>query len=213
MSTLEQILQHKIVAILRGASTVHLPKIADAFYDGGIRVLEITMNTKDAVKQINTLARSHGRKMLIGAGTVLNVEDAKLANEAGALFLISPGLDTDVVKYTKENGLVSIPGAYTATEIMNADKAGADIVKVFPVSTPDYIKNLHAPLDKIKLMPTGGITADNIHQFAKAGAVAFGIGSALLDKNFNDDSNYYNLLTERARAFVQSVATFNSVGV
>lgn len=213
MSTLDQILQYKIVAILRGADPAHLSKIADALYEGGIRVLEITMNSKDAIKQISGLSRSHGKKMLIGAGTVLNVNDASAALDAGALFLISPGLDVEVVDFTKRNGLVSIPGAYTATEVMHADRAGADIVKVFPVSSADYIKNLHAPLDKIRLMPTGGINTDNIDKFSKAGAVAFGIGSALVDKNFSDDDNYYNLLTEKARAFVKSVASFNSSSV
>jgi len=207
MNTLDHILRHKIVAIIRGVDPLFIGNIADALYEGGIRVLEVTLNTQDALRQIKELSESSRDGMLVGAGTVLSTSDAKLARKAGAKFIISPGLDTDVVKYSKDHGLVSIPGAYTPTEIMKADRAGADIVKVFPVANSEYLKSVHAPLNLIRLMPTGGITAENLHEFSKAGAVAYGIGSGLVARTAVIDDIYLKRITEKARAFVTTAAS------
>lgn len=205
MSALSFILEQKLVAIIRGVAPKDILNVAEALYAGGIRVLEVTLNSEDALNQIERLNKMISDKMLIGAGTVLDVADAKAAVEAGAKFLISPIVDADVIRFAKDQNVVSIPGAYTATEIVQAHKAGADIIKVFPVSDAAYIKALLAPLDKIRLMPTGGINLSNIKQFHDAGAVAFGIGSALVQNTGNMNDAHLNSLTERARSLVQAL--------
>ena len=144
--------------------------------------------------------------MVVGAGTVLDPEAARNAVLAGAKFILSPTLDPDVIKTTKSLGVISIPGAYTASEILCAYKNGADIVKVFPATSPSYIKDIAGPLPQIPLLPTGGITLENIKDFKKAGAVGFGIGSALVDTKQEITEQYLLQLTEKARRFVQAVA-------
>jgi 2-dehydro-3-deoxyphosphogluconate aldolase/(4S)-4-hydroxy-2-oxoglutarate aldolase len=172
--------------------------IAEALYNGGVRLLEITLNSENALPLIEALRENFKQRMLIGAGTVLTTADARNAMAAGASFLISPSLDTEVIKITKDAGAVSIPGAYTPTEIVQAYKYGADIVKVFPCPDAAYIKNILAPLNHIRLMPTGGIDASNIKLYANAGAVAFGIGSALVNNKAIINEPYFTELTQKA---------------
>jgi len=205
MSALSQILEHKIVAILRGMPPKDTMEIAQALYNGGLRILEITLNSDDALPLIEQLSHEFKNKMLIGAGTVLNVKDAENAIDAGATFLISPSLDLSVIKTAKDAGVVSIPGAFTPTEILSAYNNGADIIKVFPTLSAEYIKNILAPLNHIPVMPTGGIDLDNIKTFITTGAVAFGIGSALVGKQIIIDEAYLQSLTAKAKAFQQSV--------
>ncbi|MEP7319632.1 MAG: bifunctional 4-hydroxy-2-oxoglutarate aldolase/2-dehydro-3-deoxy-phosphogluconate aldolase [Panacibacter sp.] len=199
---LSQILEHKIVAILRGMPPQEILSIANALYDGGIRVLEITLNSESALQVIEQLSHEFKDKMLIGAGTVLNTTDAANAIAAGATFLISPSLDIAVIKAAKNAGVVSIPGAFTPTEILSAHNNGADIVKVFPCLDAAYIKNILAPLNHIKVMPAGGIDASNIKTFAATGAVAFGIGSALVNSKTTIDETYLVALTDKARKLI-----------
>ena len=144
-------------------------------------------------------------RMLVGAGTVLDAASAEAAMEGGAQFIISPSFDAETVRLTKERGRVSIPGAFTATEIVAAHRAGGDLVKVFPASSPQYIKDLKGPLDHIPMMPTGGVTLENIADFQKAGGVAFGIGSALVDTKQKITPAYLDALTEKAARFLQAV--------
>ena len=202
---LSQILEHKIVAILRGMPPQEILSIANALYDGGIRVLEITLNSESALPVIEQLSHEFKDKMLIGAGTVLNTADAANAIAAGATFLISPSLDIAVIKAAKNAGVVSIPGAFTPTEILSAHNNGADIVKVFPCLDAAYIKNILAPLNHIKVMPTGGIDASNIKTFAATGAVAFGIGSALVNSKATIDETYLVTLTDKARKLIAAL--------
>lgn len=205
MKILSQILDHKIVAILRGMPPKEIINIAGALYDGGIRILEITLNSEAALSLIEQLSHTFKDRLLIGAGTVLNTTDAANAIDAGAAFLISPSLDTAVIKATKDAGLVSIPGAYTATEILTAFNNGADIVKVFPAPDAAYIKNIMAPLNHIRLMPTGGVDAGNIKAFAAAGGVAFGIGSALVNSKAIVDENYLASLSDKAKKLITAL--------
>ena len=166
MSVLNKILEHKIVAIIRGAEPGDVIKIINALYDGGIRVLEITMNSQDALSVIERINKEAGNKLLIGAGTVLDAKTAKDAIAAGAKFIISPSFDPDTIDTTKKYGAVSIPGAFTATEILAAYKAGGDIIKIFPASVGvQYIKDIRGPLPHIPLMPTGGIHLENIGSY------------------------------------------------
>lgn len=151
MTPLQYILHHKIVAILRGLNAADVIKVATALHEGGINIIEVTLNSNDALSLIKRLSYTFENKILVGAGTVLTVEDARRAIDAGAKFLISPTLDVDVIKTAKDNSVVSIPGAYTPTEIFTACKNGADIIKVFPSQTPDYIKQVLAPLNHVLL--------------------------------------------------------------
>jgi 2-dehydro-3-deoxyphosphogluconate aldolase/(4S)-4-hydroxy-2-oxoglutarate aldolase len=202
MQNLSQLLDHKIVAILRGMPPQETLRIAGALYDGGIRLLEVTLNSEAALPLIEELSATFKGRMLIGAGTVLNVSDATNAIAAGAAFLISPSLDIAVIKTTRDAGRISIPGAYTPTEILTAYNNGADIVKVFPAPDAAYIKNILAPLNHIRVMPTGGIDAGNIKTFAAAGAVAFGIGSALVNSKAIIDELYLTTLTNKAQQLI-----------
>lgn len=202
MSTLSQILEHKIVAIIRGANPADVLKITDALYAGGVRILEITMNSDDPLTVIKEVAAKYGDKMVIGAGTVLDGETAKQAVAAGAKFVLSPIVSEEVIKTAQSLGVVSIPGAFTATEIYNAYKMGADIIKVFPANSPSYIKDIRGPLPQIPLLPTGGISIDNIKDFKKAGAVGFGIGSALVNTKVAVTPAYLSELTENAKKLV-----------
>lgn len=205
MTTLSQILEHKIVAIIRGADPDDVLKIAKALHEGCVKILEVTLNSANALEIIKQLSETMKDKMLIGAGTVLDSASARAAISAGAQFIISPCLNIDVIRTTKELGVVSIPGAYTPTEIVNAFNSGGDIIKVFPASSnANYIKEIRAPLSHIPLMPTGGITLENIKEFQKAGAVAFGIGTALVNTKEKVTDEYLRQLTERANQFIQA---------
>ncbi len=206
MSTLSQILENKLIAIIRGAQPCDVVKIADALYAGGIRILEITMNSEEPLSVIRTLAGALGDKMIIGAGTVVDAECAKQAVAAGAKFILSPIANVDIIRAAKSLGVVSIPGALTATEIYNAYKSGGDIIKVFPAISPTYIKDIAGPLPQIKLLPTGGINIENIKEYKKVGAAGFGIGSALVDTKKEINENYLLQLTNKARKFVEAIS-------
>lgn len=207
MSTLLEILKHKIVAIVRGAKPDDIMKIAEALHEGGIKLMEVTLNSENAVAVIKQLSNTMKDKMHIGAGTVLNVEDTEKAIHAGAQFIISPCFNTDVIAATKRMGAVSIPGAFTPSEIVNAYNAGGDIIKVFPASgNIDYIREVRAPLQHIPLMPTGGISLENITAFQKAGAVAFGIGTSLVNTKREMTEEYLVQLVTTSKQFVQAIA-------
>ena len=206
MSVLAEILKHKIVAIIRRADPDDVLKIAEALHAGGVQLLEVTLNSENAIDVIKQVADAMKDNMEIGAGTVLNEKMAKDAIAAGAKFIISPSFDIKTIQKTKELGAVSIPGAYTPTEIVNAYNSGGDIIKVFPVSSNvNYVREVRAPLSHIPLMPTGGISLENIKEFQKAGAVAFGIGTALVNTKEKITKEYLTVLTERARQFSMAI--------
>ncbi len=205
MTALTHILSNKIVAIIRGVKPQYVMQIAKALYEGGVRSLEITLNSPKALSLIEEVASEMNDKMLVGAGTVLNAESARAAISAGAAFIISPIVDIKTIRLTRKYGAVSIPGAYTPTEVMTAYSNGGDIIKVFPASSAAYIKDIRGPLSHIPLMPTGGITIDNIKEFQKAGGVAFGIGSSLVDAKNEVTDEYLQQLTEKARRFVEAL--------
>lgn len=207
MSTLSQILEHKIVAIIRGLDPLHGVAVAEALYAGGIRILEITMNSDKPLSVIRQIADRFGDRMVVGAGTVLDSDMAQAAVTAGARFVLSPIVAIEVIQQAKELGVVSIPGAYTATEIYTAYKSGADIVKVFPATSPGYIRDIAGPLPQIPLLPTGGITPQNIRDFKNAGAVGFGVGSALVNTKQPITPQYLEQVTARAQQFVSALAT------
>jgi 2-dehydro-3-deoxyphosphogluconate aldolase/(4S)-4-hydroxy-2-oxoglutarate aldolase len=203
---LDHILQNKIVAIVRGIHPQDVIKIAHALYKGGVVAMEVTMNSSDALSVIKQLSKEMDDKMLIGAGTVLNSKMANEAIDAGARFIISPIVDKKTIKTTKKRGALSIPGAFTPTEIFKAYSLGGEIIKVFPASSNvNYIKEVRAPLPQIPLMPTGGITLQNIQEFQKAGAVAFGIGGSLVNAKQSITEEYLQQVTDTAKQFMQLV--------
>ncbi len=204
--SLSQILTHKIVAIIRGARPGDVRDIAEALYKGGVKCLEITLNSADALQVIKNISSGMGERLLVGAGTVLTAAEANDAIAAGAKFIISPVMSMEISRQTKELGAISIPGAFTPTEIFNAYNNGADIVKVFPgVSGPGFIKEVLAPLPYIPLMPTGGISLGNITAFKKAGAVAFGIGKSLVDTSQQMNETSLQAITTNAYRFMEVV--------
>jgi len=205
LTTFKQILHHKIVAIIRGADPANALDIVHALYEGGIRILEITLNSPDALKIIQAVEKEMRNLVTVGAGTVLDAETAKAAISVGAKFIISPIAEEETIKVTKQNGAVSIPGAYTPSEIVRAHLYGGDIIKIFPSPSLSYFKNLYGPFQDMMFMPTGGIDLDNIVEFKNAGAVAFGIGSALVDTRHKITDEYLNNIKVRANQFVMAI--------
>ena len=189
-TVIEAVLKHKLIAILRAIEPDKLIPLAQALYDGGIRLLEITYSADGKVPDevtaanIRRLASHFEGRMFIGAGTVLTAKQVQLTKEAGGLFIISPNTDEDVIAETVRLGLVSLPGAFTPTEIAAAHKMGADFVKVFPAGLmgPEYIKAVAAPLSQVRMLAVGGIELGSMADYLKAGAYGFGISSSLTDK-------------------------------
>lgn len=208
----DSILNNKIVVIVRGVEKENLIPLAQAMYDGGIRLLEITYDAtgkvtdEETAQNIKMLSEHFEGKMYIGAGTVLTKEQVLLTKENGGKFIISPDANEEVIKYTKELGLISMPGALTPTEIQSAHRAGADFVKLFPITNmgSSYVKAVAAPLSHIKLIAVGGVDAGNISEFLKAGAVGFGLGSNIVNKTFIKEGRY-DLITEEAKKCVDAL--------
>jgi len=206
MSTLSKITSNRIIAIIRGLPPEHVLDVAQALYAGGVRVLEITMNSAEPLDAIRKVTQTFGDQMVVGAGTVLDTKMAAAAVAAGARFVLSPIVEREVIETTKDLGAISIPGAYTPTEIYAAFKWGADLIKVFPATSPGYIRELAGPLPQIPLLPTGGITPQNIKDYKDAGAVGFGIGSALVNAKQPVTPQSLEAMTEKARQFVAAIA-------
>jgi 2-dehydro-3-deoxyphosphogluconate aldolase / (4S)-4-hydroxy-2-oxoglutarate aldolase len=174
-----------IVAVIRMKEPEKLQAIVDALAEGGIRALEITMTVPGAVELIRQLAPKLPAGFSFGAGTVVDADTVHRVVDAGAQFIVSPVFRREVVAACLARNVAAMPGCFTPTEILDAWDAGADVVKVFPATTlgPGYLKDVHAPLPHVKLMPTGGVTVDNAGDWIRAGAVAVGVGASLLDTN------------------------------
>jgi len=207
MNVLSKILKHKIIAIIRGSKATDVLSIANALNKGGIKILEVTMNSPKALSVIERLTCEFGDELIVGAGTVLDSQTARSALLAGAKFILSPTVDAETIKMAKRYGAVSIPGAFTPTEILKAYECGGDIIKVFPVSCvgPGYIKDIKGPLEQIPLLATGGINLDNISTYLKCGSAGVGLGSSLVNAKFEVNEQYLNELTEKAIKFVHKV--------
>jgi 2-dehydro-3-deoxyphosphogluconate aldolase/(4S)-4-hydroxy-2-oxoglutarate aldolase len=212
MTFIRELERHKLVAILRGLTEEQGNHAAEALYQGGIRFLEITMNTSGYAAMIRQWRQQYEGKMWIGAGTVLDIGMAKEAHTAGAQFLVTPNTDREVIEYAVNHQLPILPGAMTPTEIVEAWKAGATAVKLFPMSSLgiQYFKEVRAPLDLIRLLPTGGISKDNIGDYIQAGAFGFGMGSSLVDKKAIIEGRY-EALTERAQELIQAIHVASNI--
>src|SRR6266568_3236951 len=178
-----RIIEIGIVPVVRASSDRHAIQAAEAVCQGGIPIVEMTMTVPGAIEVIAQLVKSVGSEVLIGAGTVLDVETARRCIDAGAEFIVSPGLDVETVAFVNRLGKLMIAGALTPTEVIRAWKSGSDFVKIFPcgaVGGAQYIKSLKAPLPEVPLIPTGGVNLDTAAEFIRAGAAALGIGSELV---------------------------------
>lgn len=202
----EQVTRCGVIAVLRAQSPTELLEVSNALYAGGVTAIEVTMTTPGALEVINQVAAELGDKVLVGVGSVLDPESARAAILAGAQYVVSPTVNADTIRITKRYGKVSIPGGFTPTEVLHAWDSGADAVKVFPTSSvgPKYIKDLKGPLPQIPLVPTGGVTVETCGEFIRAGAIAVGAGSALVDKRAVAAGDW-RTLTDTARRMVTEV--------
>src|ERR1044072_96363 len=196
-----------IIPVVRATSADEAMRAIDAIRAGGISVLEITMTVPGAVALIETVSKRYGSEALVGAGTVLDAKTAQACISVGARFVVSPSLDFETISTCQKSNVAVIPGALTPTEVVQAWKAGADLVKVFPagaVGGPSYIKSLKAPLPQIDLVPTGGVSLKTAGDFITAGASALGVGADLVDIKAIQEGQHA-LITERAQQFLQIV--------
>lgn len=206
---IEKIKEGKIIVIVRGVARENLIPLAEAMYAGGIRLLECTYDASEKIPDeeiaanIEMLAKHFEGRMLIGAGTVIRERQVALTKSAGGKFIISPDTNAEIIKKTKELGLVSIPGAITPTEVAFAYRTGADFVKLFPIDLyggAKYIKTLRAPLSHIPMLAVGGVNPDNMAEFLSAGAVGLGIGSGVVDKKLIE-AGEFEKITELAKRY------------
>jgi len=197
-----------IVPVVRAASVEEANRAVEAICAGGIPVAEITMTVPNAISVIREVAKKYGDKVLLGAGTITNAEQAEASFDAGAEFLVSPGLSAAALSVARAKGKLAIPGALTPTELMAAQDHGAKLVKIFPcgnVGGAKYLKSLKAPFPNASLIPTGGVNASNAGEFLAAGAFALGIGADLVDAAALRAGNLEKI-TNAARELVQAVA-------
>ena len=204
---IERISTIGLVPVLRATSAKEAITIADAIIAGGVTVLEITMTVPGAIHVMQQLADHHGDRLLIGAGTVLDVETARSCLLAGAQFIVSPALDVRTIELCRRYSAPIMPGALTPTEIVSAWQSGADVVKVFPCSAlggAKYLKALQGPLPQVQLIPTGGVSLSTAAEFLDAGAFALGVGSDLVDAKAAAEGRT-GVITENARKYMEIV--------
>ncbi len=194
-----------VIGILRGYGAHQVEHIVSASALGGLRNIEITMNSRHATALIKLAIDVADEKMNVGAGTVCTLSELDAALSAGASFIVTPIVNADVIQQCKQAQVPVIPGGFTPTEIYNAWQLGADMVKIFPANLfgPGYIKDLKGPLGQIKLVPTGGITAQNLPEYHKNGACGFGVATPLFDKR-RVEAQEWGWVQQQARHFVEA---------
>ena len=213
MTPLEYVKKRKIVAIVRGLSPEYLIRLGHAFEEGGIGLMEVTYNQsapetwKDTAKGIEAVEKEFGDRLLVGAGTVITLEQVSMTYNAGGHYLVTPTTQPEIIRAGKALGLGLYPGAFTPSEILAAYEAGADAVKVFPASClgPGYIKAIRAPLSHIPLMAVGGVNEKNAADFLKAGCVGLGVGGNLVNKEWIRNGEWEKI-TALAKEFKKAVA-------
>ena len=211
-TTVDLIKNEHLIVIVRGVKSEQLIPLAEAMYAGGVRLLEVTysadgrVSDEETAKNIGALVDRFGDRMQIGAGTVLTTKQVVLTAAAGGKYVISPNENPAVIKATRDAGLISIPAAYTPTEIEAAYECGADFVKLFPVTAlgPAYVKAVRGPLSHIPLLAVGGVDLSNLADYAKAGVSGFGIGGNIVDKKMLAN-NDYQAITELAKQYVSTI--------
>jgi 2-dehydro-3-deoxyphosphogluconate aldolase/(4S)-4-hydroxy-2-oxoglutarate aldolase len=209
-SVIQRILDEKVFAVLRLQYTDEIERVVEAIVKGGISIIEITMNSKNAEESIHRVSKAFPN-CLIGSGTVIGVEASTKAIESGARFLVSPVTDLDMLAVANEVGVVSMAGALTPTEAWQASQAGSDFVKLFPLAGlgPQYIRAMRGPLPNIRFIPTNGVSVENVPEWFEAGASAVGIGTPLVsDRDL--ESGDLSIIEERARKIISSVQKYTN---
>jgi 2-dehydro-3-deoxyphosphogluconate aldolase/(4S)-4-hydroxy-2-oxoglutarate aldolase len=206
MERVQLIRESGVIAIMRAKSSDQLIAAAEAIRQGGVRVIEVTMNTPGALEVIAAAGSRFGERVLFGAGTVLDPETARAAILAGAQFVVAPTLKVEVVQLCNRYGVPVMPGCYTPTEMLTAWEAGADFVKLFPaeVGGPAMIKAILAPLPQLQIVPVGGVDLTTAAAFIRSGAAALGVGGSLVSQKLLDEADFPEL-TRRAAAFIGEV--------
>ncbi|MDE2949186.1 MAG: bifunctional 4-hydroxy-2-oxoglutarate aldolase/2-dehydro-3-deoxy-phosphogluconate aldolase [Chloroflexota bacterium] len=206
MNVLDNMEKHRIVAIVRLDDLSTARHITEALVEGGIRAIEFTLTNPDAVPTIAAMRKSVDERVAIGAGSVTTPDQVRAVADAGAQFVVSPVSKRDVIAACAEQDLPAMPGAFTPTEIQQAWEWGASVVKVFPANHLGmrYIKDVKAPLPHLRLMPTGGVNADNIREFLDLGAFAVGVGSSLINNDAVADRDWKRL-RENARRYARQI--------
>jgi 2-dehydro-3-deoxyphosphogluconate aldolase / (4S)-4-hydroxy-2-oxoglutarate aldolase len=199
-----------VIGILRGVKEESLKGVSEASIAGGLRFIEITLNTQDSYHLIQQATNKYS-ELTIGAGTVLSAEDARRAFYSGAQFIVAPNLEEEVAAFCVENKLAYFPGALTPTEIQKAWKCGATMVKVFPVSQmgPDYFKQVKGPFDKVKLVAVGGVNLRNIKKYLGAGADAVALGGSIYSLQRMENGKFSDIQKD-IEEFMFEVKTFYS---
>jgi 2-dehydro-3-deoxyphosphogluconate aldolase / (4S)-4-hydroxy-2-oxoglutarate aldolase len=212
-STAQRLEQLGVVAVIRLKDPNTLRGVVDALAAGGVRALEVTMTVPRAIDVIRELAPALPPGFLLGAGTVIDAATARAVIDAGVSFIVGPVFRPEIIAVCHERDIAAIPGCFSPTEILAAHDAGADIIKVFPATAlgPQFIKDVRAPLPYVKLIPTGGVTVENAGDWIRAGAVAVGVGSALLDAKAIA-SGRLDTITSNAERLVAAVAAARSQG-
>ena len=204
--------ESKVIVICRGIPEEEIVNVATALYEGGIRFMEVPFNQADpasfahTARNIKAVKAALGDKMHVGAGTVITMEQFAIAKEAGAEIIVSPTMEEDIIAATKAAGLISMPGCATPSEMTKAYKLGADLIKLFPASqvTLKVIKEIRVPLNHLKLVCFGGVTADNIQEVLATGVVGVGVASSVLDKKALAEKDY-GKITALAKALTQQI--------
>lgn len=204
--------KHKFIAILRHIKPCYIEEAAKALYEGGIRIFEVTFDpcSKTTISDTQSIIKSiysmYGDEVLVGAGTVVSPEFAKAAYKAGAKFIVSPCTDKKIISYTKKHHMLSIPGAYTPTEIVTAYNLGADIVKIFPVAPGEagYLKNVLSPLSHIPFMVTGGINPDTIEEFLSFNPVSVAAGATIITDELTKNGEWEKI-TQNVKAHLSKI--------
>jgi len=201
-----RIIETGIVAVMRAPSGEVLLEAAEALAAGGVEAVEVTFTVPGAAQVIQQVAQRLGKRVLLGAGTVLDPETARTAVLAGAEFIVAPTLNLEVIRMAHRYDKAVLPGALSPTEVLTAWEAGADIVKLFPsdLTGPGYLKALHGPLPQVRLMPTGGVNLQTAADFLRAGACALGVGGALVEKKALAARDF-GRIESLARQYVQIV--------
>ncbi len=207
---LQQIEQLRLVSIVRLDDPADMDPTVDALLEGGVKIIEVTMTIPGLLKYVPDLVKRVGSEMVFGIGSVLNAEMARQAAEAGASFIVSPIMKKEIIDAAHEAGCAVSVGAYTPTEIQTAWELGSDVVKVFPADTlgPGYIKGVRAPMPHLKLLPTGGVTVDNVGKWLGAGSFALGVGSALVDTKAVRERRF-DIIRDKAQKLYEAVEDYN----
>jgi len=197
----QTIRQEKIIAIVRGLSSGQILNVAKSLCAGGIKMMEITCNTAGFAEMIAMVSEQMGRQMIIGAGTVINKQLCSEASSAGAEYIIAPDVNPEVIEYCLAKDLAVLPGAATATEVLDAARLGVKMVKIFPARPlgPDYIRMLRGPIDNVDFVAVGGIRLDNIENFLAAGCTAVGVGTGAITQHLLQQSDWASITALAAK--------------